>query len=133
MCMLAGPYVYYSILINNAAVEHPKEGYRFSKITDFWMSAVVAVISASLKEIMPRFFEPLFAMMQKESNDEEYKKKHIYKGAYALWSMIQYIVISVWGHIVLKYHSNILPWYMGGDQTMEGAFVALYKDCPFVD
>ena len=73
MCMLAGPYVYYSILINNAAVEHPKEGYRFSKITDFWMSAVVAVISVFLKKVMPSFFEPLFAMIVKESDDEEYK------------------------------------------------------------
>ena len=73
MCMLAGPYVYYSILINNAAVELQKEGYRFSKITDFWMSAVVAVVSVFLKKVMPKVFEPLFAMVVKESDDEEYK------------------------------------------------------------
>ena len=47
--------------------------------------------------------------------------------------MIQYIILSAWGFYVLKYHSNILPWYMGGDQTMEGAFIALYKDCPFTE
>ena len=133
MIVAAGPYVYYSILINNAAVEHPKEGYRFSKITDFWMSAVGAVVSVFLKKVMPQFFQPLFAKIVKESDDEEYKLKHTWKGAQATWDMIQYIVISVWGFIVLKYHSKILPWYMGGDQTMEAAFVALYEGCPFVD
>ena len=45
--------------------------------------------------------------------------------------MILYIIISVWGFIVLKYHSDILPWYMGGEQSMEDAFVALYRGCPY--
>ena len=56
MLIFAGPYIYYSILINKAAHENPQKGYRFSKITDFWMSIVGAIVCVTLKEFMPRLF-----------------------------------------------------------------------------
>ena len=58
---------------------------------------------------------------------------HSRKAAKHFWEMIVFTVVTVWGFIVLKYHSNILPWYMGGEQTMEGAFIELYRGCPFTE
>ena len=115
MLLFAGPYIYYSILINKAAHENPREGYRFSQISDFWMSIVGAIFCITLKEYMPRFFQPCFINHVKETEDRETQIKYSWKGSKALWDMIQYILITGSGFVVLKNYSNILPWYMGGD------------------
>ena len=72
MILFAGPYVYYSLLINKAAVENMREGYRFPKITDFWMSVVGAVVTVFFKYAVPPFFEPIFLNIVKESDDKQY-------------------------------------------------------------
>ena len=56
LLILGGPYIYYSLLINNTALENPREGYKFPYITDFWMSAVGALVTMILKKIMPPLF-----------------------------------------------------------------------------
>ena len=71
MLIFAGPYVYYSILINKAAHENPREGYKFPKIADFWMSIVGAIVSVTLKEFMPRLIQPYFINHVKETEDRE--------------------------------------------------------------
>ena len=56
MLLFAGPYVYYSLLINKAAKENPRQGYRFPMITDFWMSAVFGATTLFLKYTVPPLF-----------------------------------------------------------------------------
>ena len=72
MIIFAGPYVYYSLLINRAAVENMREGYRFPRITDFLMSVVGAVVTVYFKYIVPPYFEWIFVDIVKESDDKEY-------------------------------------------------------------
>ena len=70
MIIFIGPYFYYSILINKTAAEHPKEGYRFSHISDFWMSGVGAVLSVAIKKFLPPLFKPVFSKYVKEGDLE---------------------------------------------------------------
>ena len=72
LIIFAGPYVYYSLLINKAAVENMREGYRFPKLADFWMSVVGAVVTVFFKYAVPPYFEWIFVNIVKESDDKEY-------------------------------------------------------------
>ena len=105
--------MYYAIQVNEYASKNQPKGFDFPKLTDFWKSLVVALATQLGKGVADKLLYPAMYKIVKVSENEQYKQKHAHKAADYLFSTIMYIVVSVWGFIVLK-DSPFLPWFMGG-------------------
>ena len=81
LLLIAGPFIYFSILVNKYATLHQPEGFNFPHITDFWKSAAGAVVAQVSKMILIKGLRgPMYSIV-KISDDEDYRQKHVRKGA----------------------------------------------------
>ena len=111
--LIAIPFVYYSIRINIYAQKHQPEGFNFPHILDFWRVVVGAVVAYAGKMLIAKLTFPIAYSAARGGNDEKTRLKYAHKIAENCGSLVQYVVVSIWGYIVLK-DSNFMPRFMGG-------------------
>ena len=124
--------MYYSIKVNEYASEHRPEGFRFPQITDFWKSLVVAVGTQVVRVTVKIKCAPLFFDVVKGKDDEELKMKYAQKCADYSFSTIQYMIVTIWGFLVLR-ETKRLPWFMGGRYDSTIAFESTMVNNPFCE
>ena len=124
--------MYYSIRINEYASKNHPEGFKFPHITDFWKSLAMAVGTQIVRVSIKLVCAPLFFGIVKGKDDEELKMKYAQKCSDYSFATLQYLVVSIWGFIVLR-KTKHLPWFMGGNYDGLTAFESTMVNNPFCE
>ena len=120
---MGGPFLVYAFIVYKAAPANAPEGFVVPRITDFWKAFVGAIVTQIAKMGTMKMLYPFFCSVTKEEakNDPKLRHKHANKAAEYGFCVLQYIVASIWGFIVLR-KTKHLPWFMGGSEEMTASF-----------
>jgi hypothetical protein len=69
-------------------------------------------------------FTPVLKLICKDQNDREKAEDRIDKACLSLHKFLFYTFSSAYGWYILK-DTEILPWYLGGQGTVDKAFIGI--------
>ena len=94
-------------------MKNKTEDYSWPKLTDFWITAVVAVVCFTLERVYDIIFYGTCYRICKEKTDEETRIVRSKKSVKNMFKFTYYLSAAIFGYITLK-DSYVLPPSLGG-------------------
>ena len=117
---IAGPFTYYSIQVFMWAKENQIEQY--PDFDDLYRVAISAAATQLFKKVFEKVMWPLCKVIALGNNETE-REENGKRIAIQMPQLINCLVISAWGYLVLR-NTPHLPWWMGGSGTFYEAVVS---------
>jgi len=113
--MIIVPFTYgtYITIEDLKNKEYYPQGYEWPKITDFWVSFVIAFIFIGVDRFIAYLFYPYFERIAQDQDDSVKRKNRANKAVKNVYKFLYYTSITIFGYYVLK-DSHVLPPLLGG-------------------
>ena len=115
VCLIGifAPFTYLTYEMLKEFMRNKPEDYRWPQLTDFWVTAVVAIVCFTLERVYDFMFYNYFYQTCKEKKDEEVRVTRSKKAVKNLFKFTYYLSAVIFGYITLK-DSYVLPPSLGG-------------------
>ena len=115
------PYYYYTVQINAYGQANKPEGYYMPQYTDLWKTAVGAIVTQAVRQLIHLVCYPFtyrICKIQDKDNDEVGRVVYATKACEKLFNFTYFTLSTYWGWSVLR-TNEMLPWYLGGPSDAE--------------
>lgn len=107
------PFTYLTYGMVQEFLRNKPEGYRWPQLTDFWITAVVAVVCFTMERLYDVIFYSTFYRICKEKTDEDLRIARSKKAVKNMFKFSYYLSAAIFGYVTLK-DSYVLPPSLGG-------------------
>jgi hypothetical protein len=110
--------------------KEPEAGW--NKFSDFHITIVGALVSYILQIVVDKVAYNFFYTYCKEKDDEELRIAKSKKACYSFYKGLYFIIVTIWGYLILKDEKFIPPELMGRGsvETMNVDFPTIFLQHP---